>query len=49
MPDRSESGHVGDPRSATAEKGEILFQSFTDALERMLNRVITWDGVSWDG
>jgi creatinine amidohydrolase len=49
MPDRSESGHVGDPRSATAEKGEILFQSFTDALEKLLNRVIAWDGVSWDG
>jgi hypothetical protein len=40
---------VGDPRSATAEKGEILFQSFTGALEKMLNRVIAWDGVSWDG
>ena len=25
MPDRSEHGHIGDPREATAEKGEALF------------------------
>lgn len=29
MPDRSEDGHVGDPREATADKGEALFQAFT--------------------
>lgn len=49
MPDRSEPGHVGDPRHATADKGEALFQSFTDAAETMLRRVIAWDGNSWEG
>ncbi|MBK8094797.1 MAG: creatininase family protein [Verrucomicrobiaceae bacterium] len=49
MPDRSEPGHVGDPRLATAEKGEILFQTFTDAIVSLLDRVIAWDGRSWEG
>ena len=49
MPDRSEPGHVGDPRSATAEKGEVLFQSFADSVVTFLDRVIAWDGKSWEG
>lgn len=49
MGDRSEPGHVGDPRGATAEKGEVLFASFADAAVKMLDRVIAWDGVSWEG
>ena len=49
MTDRSEPGHVGDPRSATAEKGEVLFQCFTEEIVKMLERVIAWDGVSWEG
>lgn len=49
MPDRSEPGHVGDPRYATAEKGEVLCKSFADAAEALLRRVIAWDGTSWEG
>jgi creatinine amidohydrolase len=49
MPDRSEPGHVGDPRSATAEKGEVLFQCFSEEVVKLLERVIAWDGVSWEG
>lgn len=49
MPDRSEPGHVGDPRSATAEKGEVLFSCFTDEVVKLLDRVIAWDGKSWEG
>jgi creatinine amidohydrolase len=47
--DRSQPGHIGDPRSATAEKGESLFRVFTDDLVKMLERVMAWDGSSWDG
>ncbi len=49
MTDRSEPGHVGDPRSATEEKGEVLFSYFTDEVVKMLERVIAWDGRSWQG
>jgi creatinine amidohydrolase len=49
MPDRSEPGHVGDPRAASAEKGEVLFQCFTEKLVAFLERVIAWDGKSWEG
>ena len=49
MPDRSEPGHVGAPAHATAEKGEHLFQAFTEASAQMLRRIIAWDGTSWEG
>jgi creatinine amidohydrolase len=49
MPDRSEYGHVGDPRDATAEKGEALLQSFTRGVVELIERVIAWDGISWEG
>ena len=49
MTDRSEPGHVGDPRGATAEKGEILFESFTEVIAALLERIIAWDGRSWEG
>ncbi|MDZ4289786.1 MAG: creatininase family protein [Prosthecobacter sp.] len=49
MPDRSEPGHIGDPRTATAEKGEALFQSFTRETVAMLQRMIAWDGKGWEG
>ena len=49
MQDRSEPGHVGDPRGASAAKGEVLFQSFSTGAVRLIERVIAWDGVSWDG
>lgn len=49
MKDRSEHGHVGDPRSASAEKGEALFQTFTRGTVSMIERMIAWDGKSWNG
>ncbi len=49
MPDRSGPGHVGIPAAATAEKGEHLFQCYTAAAVRFIERVIDWDGVSWEG
>ncbi len=48
-PDRSTPGHIGDPRVATAEKGEQLFTRFANDAEAMLKRVIAWDGQSWSG
>ena len=47
--DRTEAGHIGDPRGATAEKGELLFRTFTADVVAFLKRVIAWDGKSWDG
>jgi creatinine amidohydrolase len=47
--DRTEAGHIGDPRGATAEKGEILFRAFVEDVVALLERVIVWDGKSWDG
>jgi creatinine amidohydrolase len=47
--DRTSPGHIGNPRHATAEKGERLFQVFTGDVVRLLERVLAWDGKSWDG
>jgi creatinine amidohydrolase len=47
--DRSRRGHIGNPRAATAEKGEALFQRFTDDVCRFLDRVLAWDGERWNG
>lgn len=49
MTDRSEPGHVGDPRSASAEKGEVLFTCFARSALDLLDRVCNWDGQSWNG
>jgi creatinine amidohydrolase len=42
-------GHIGDPRSATPEKGEALFRVFTDDVVALLERVLRSDGTSWNG
>ncbi len=47
--ERTAPGHIGDPRAATAEKGEALFQTFADAAVALLDRVLAWDGRSWSG
>jgi serine/threonine protein kinase len=47
--DRTEPGHIGFPRHATAEKGEILFRTFAADVVALMERVIKWDGKSWDG
>lgn len=47
--DRSTPGHIGDPRIATAEKGETIFQTFSADVVSLLERMIAWDGKSWNG
>jgi creatinine amidohydrolase len=46
--ERTGPGHIGDPRSASAEKGEFLFQTFAHDVVAFLERVIAWDGRSWE-
>lgn len=47
--ERTPTGHIGDPTGATADKGEILFGLFADDVCSLLDRMIAWDGRSWDG
>lgn len=47
--DRTTSGHIGNPSIATAEKGEALFRVFTADVVAFLQRVLAWDGQSWNG
>jgi creatinine amidohydrolase len=47
--DRTEPGHIGFPRHATAEKGETLFRTFAADVVALMERVLKWDGKSWDG
>lgn len=47
--DRSGPGHIGHPQAATAEKGEYLLGRFADDVTALLERVIAWDGCSWNG
>ena len=47
--DRSELGHIGRPHLATVGKGELLFEEFSSDVIKWLERVIAWDGHSWEG
>ncbi len=47
--ERSAPGYIGDPRLATAQKGESLFRIFAHDVVTFLERVLAWDGRSWDG
>ena len=47
--DRTEPGHIGAPRHAMAAKGETLFRVFSDDVVKLLERVLKWDGKTWDG
>jgi len=47
--DRTEPGHIGSPHLATADKGEALLRVFADGVVSLLERVIAWDGKSWNG
>lgn len=47
--ERSGPGHIGQPHLATADKGEALFATFSRDVQQMLQRVIAWDGHSWEG
>lgn len=47
--ERSVPGHIGSPHLATPEKGEHLFSVFAADVVALLERVIRWDGKSWNG
>lgn len=47
--ERTKSGHIGSPHLATAEKGEQLFGVFAADVVSLLERVVRWDGKSWNG
>jgi creatinine amidohydrolase len=47
--ERSVPGHIGSPQLATAEKGEHLFTVFAADVVALLERVVRWDGKSWNG
>ena len=49
IPDRCEAGHIGNPAVATTEKGEQLLSLFAEGVVRLVQRVIVWDGKSWEG
>jgi len=42
-------GHIGSPQLASPEKGERLFQIFTNDVVALIERVIKWNGQSWNG
>ncbi len=45
--DRSPAGHIGNPRVASAAKGETLLKLFTADVVNFLNRVVAWNGSCW--
>ena len=47
--DRSDIGHIGWPQQASVQKGEALLDRFSTDVTRWLERVVDWDGSSWDG
>lgn len=47
--ERSMPGHIGSPHLATPEKGEHLFSVFAADVVALLERVVRWDGKSWNG
>ncbi len=47
--DRTEPGHIGWPHLASVEKGEHLFASFSNDTKRLLQRMLDWNGSSWEG
>ena len=47
--DRSGPGHIGSPHLATPEKGTLLLKRFSADAVSLLERVIVWDGQSWEG
>jgi len=46
--DRSGPGHIGWPHLASAEKGEHLFRLFSADVVALMERVLCWDGHSWE-
>jgi len=48
-PDRTLDGHIGQPGAASAQKGEALFRRFATGVVALIERMIRWDGKSWNG
>lgn len=46
--DRTAIGHIGNPRVASAAKGETILATFTADVVRLLDRVAAWDGRGWN-
>lgn len=46
--DRTVPGHIGSPQLASTEKGEQLFAAFAEGAVGLIERVIGWDGKSWN-
>ncbi len=46
--DRTAAGHIGNPRAASAAKGQRLLGLFTADVVNLLERVISHDGRSWN-
>ena len=42
MRDHSEDGHIGDPRHASAVKGEVLIQAYTSEAVGLLEQLLHW-------
>lgn len=47
--DRSQPGHIGHPQAASVDKGERLLSRFADDVAGLLERVVAWNGSSWNG
>lgn len=47
--DRTKPGHIGSPHAASADKGERLFNIFTKDVVALLERMVAWNGVDWEG
>jgi creatinine amidohydrolase len=47
--DRTRDGHIGQPHAASVEKGETLLRLFTADVVALIERMIRWDGKSWNG
>jgi creatinine amidohydrolase len=45
--DRTQTGHIGSPQQATAEKGERLFSLFSAGTAAFVESMTKWDGKSW--
>ena len=46
--DGTAPGHLGDPAQATPGKGEFLLARYAAGVATFLERVIAWDGSSWE-
>jgi creatinine amidohydrolase len=47
--ERTITGHIGQPHAASAKKGKLLFELFASDVIALIERVIQWDGKSWNG